>query len=543
MNKRFRVVTAFLLSFSLVLSACGGVQSGSGEDSGADKVQKLSMTIPGEPPTMDSAKATDVMSFDILNNVKEGLYRLDKDNKPEPAIASGVDISEDKKTYIFNLREAKWSDEEPVRAQDFEYAWKRALNPKTASEYANILFPVKNAEAYNSGDVSADKVGVEAVDEKTLKVELEEPTSYFLSLTSFVTYMPQRKDIVEKHGKKYAQEVDKMVYNGPFDLSKWQHEQELNLKKSETYWDRNAVKLTDVTMNIVKDSSTGVNLYTSDQTDITELDSALADAFKKSAEYTPVTQSRNYFLQFNTKNEFLSNEKVRKAISYAIDRETLIKEVLKNGSKPAYALVPPTIYSSDNKIFRKEGTKGHQYNPSEAKRLLKEGMDELEFTEKPTLTLLSYDDHRKQAAVYIQEQLKINLGMDVKIDPQPMKQKIDREDNGDFVVTLAGWKADYNDPMSFLEIFSSDHPINVGFWENKKYDQLIEKSRGNSDYDKRSADMVGAEKIVLEEAALAPIYYAGKAYLQKQYVKDVVRHPIGAELSLKWAYLKGKGEK
>lgn len=542
MNRKLYVTLALLLSVSLVLTACGGVQSG-GDEKGADKDQKLTLSITSEPPGLDSSKTTDTTSFDLLNNLMEGLYRLNKDNKPEPAIASRVDISDDKKTYTFHLRDAKWSDDKPVTAKDFEFAWKRALDPKTASEYAFILYPIKNAEAFNNEEVTADKVGVKAIDDKTLKVELDTPIPYFLSLTAFPTYLPLREDIVEKHGKKYAQEPDLMVYNGPFVLEEWQHEQNLKLTQNESYWDRHAVNLTDVTFNIVKESSTGVNLYTSDETDLTQLDNALADAFKKSPEYTPITGSAGYFLQFNINdNDFFANDKVRRAISYAIDRESLVKQVLKDGSKPAFALVPPTIYSSDNKIFREEGTKGHQHNPSEAKRLLDEGMEELGIKDKPSITLLSYDDHRKQIAVYIQEQLKINLGMDIKIDPQPSKQKIDREDNGDFEMTFAGWAADYNDPMSFLEIFMSTNPINVGHWKNGKYDELVRKSLTNPDFKKRSKDLIEAEKILLEEAPIAPIHYEGKVYLQKQYVKDVVRHPTGAELSLKWAYIKGKGK-
>ena len=249
---------------------------------GRDKKQVLDMTLTAEPPGLDSAVTTDVVSFDVLNNVMEGLYCLDKDNRPEPAIAAGVDISEDKKTYTFRLREAKWSDEEPVKAQDFEYAWKRALNPKTKGEYAYILYPIKNAEAHNTGQVSADEVGIKAVDEQTLQVELEYPVPYFLSLTTFPTYMPQRKDIVEKFGEKYGTEPDKMVYNGPFNLSEWQHEQKVQLQKSDTYWDRNTVRLETVNQYIVKDTSTGVNLYTSNQTDLTFLDSELSEAFKKS---------------------------------------------------------------------------------------------------------------------------------------------------------------------------------------------------------------------------------------------------------------------
>ncbi|GGA44237.1 peptide ABC transporter substrate-binding protein [Kroppenstedtia guangzhouensis] len=543
-RRRFFPLLAMVMTSALLLTACAGVTGGAvgtGEKAG-DKKQVLDMTLTAEPPGLDSAVTTDVVSFDVLNNVMEGLYRLDKDNRPEPAIAAGVDISEDKKTYTFRLREAKWSDEEPVKAQDFEYAWKRALNPKTKGEYAYILYPIKNAEAYNTGQVSADEVGIKAVDEQTLQVELEYPVPYFLSLTTFATYMPQRKDIVEKFGEKYGTEPDKMVYNGPFNLSEWQHEQKVQLQKSDTYWDRNTVRLETVNQYIVKDTSTGVNLYTSNQTDLTFLDSELSEAFKKSPEYLPVTTSTVQYLQFNTNNEFLSNANIRKAISYAIDREAMVK-ILKDGSQPAYGFVSPTIINSNNKNFRKESGDGHQFNPPEAKRLLKVGMEELGITEKPELTMLIYDDNRKKAAEVMQEQLRTNLGLEVRLDPRPLKQKLDEEAKGNFELTFAGWSADYNDPMSYLDMFLTDGPFNRGKWSNKTYDQLIKKSTGNPDNEERAKDLIQAEKILSDHAPIAPLYFGGEVYLQKQYVKNLVRHPVGTGISLKWAYMDGKENK
>ncbi|SMO82986.1 peptide ABC transporter substrate-binding protein [Melghirimyces algeriensis] len=542
-RKRLIPVLAVVTVISLLLTACGGLgPSGATgpKKKSLDKKQVLNMTFPAEPPSLDSAVTTDVTSFDILNNVMEGLYRLDKDNRPEPAIATGVDISDDKKTYTFHLRDAKWSDDKPVTAQDFEYAWKRALNPKTKGEYAKIFYAIRNAKAYNTGKVSANEVGIQAVDDKTLRVELEDPIPYFLSLTTFALYLPQRKDIVEKYGSKYATEPEYMVYNGPFNLSEWKHEQRLILEKSDTYWDRHTVSLTKVNFDIVKETNTGANLYTTGQTDITQLDSELAEAFKKSPEFLPVSGSAVHYLQFNTSNNFFSNKKIRKAISYAIDREALVK-VLKNGSKPAYGLVPPSIVNSDNKNFRKQVGDGHQYNPAEAQRLLKEGMKELEIEELPSeIRLLSYDDYRKDAAIVIQEQLKTNLGFNVLIDPQPFKQKLELEANGQFQISFAGWSADYNDPMTFLDIFVSDGAFNRGNWSNKQYDQLIQQSMGNKEYKARAKDLVKAETILNEEVPIAPLYYAGTVYLQKQYVKELVRHPVGSGLSLKWTYIDGK---
>ncbi|MDR6224157.1 peptide ABC transporter substrate-binding protein [Desmospora profundinema] len=541
MKRRWIVGLTWLTVLSIALVGCTGVNTGAPENEGsADENQVLDMTIPAEPPTLDHSVTTDAVSFDfILNNVMDGLYRLNKDNKPEPAIASGIDITEDKSTYTFSLREANWSDGEPVTAHDFEYAWKRALDPETKAEYAFILYPIKNAEAYNSGEVSADQVGVRAIDEKTLQVELEAPTPYFLSLTTFATYFPLREDIVDKYGNEYATGADKMVYNGPFEVGEWKHEQSLTLKKNQSYWDRNTVKLETVNMNIVKDTSTGVNLYTAGEVDVASLDSALADAFKKSPEYLPITLAETQYIQFNTNNEFLSNAKIRKAISYAVDRESITK-LLQDGSEPAYSFVPPSIFTSDNQIFREIAPDGHQYNPQEAQRLLEEGMEELGFTSKPRLTLLSFDDHRRQVAVAIQEQLKNTLDLDINIDPQPLRQKRDREAQRDFELSFISWRADYNDPQTYLDMWVTGGPFNRADWSNKEYDKLINDSVRNPDNEERTRNYVEAEKILLEGSPVAPVFYTGKIFLQKQYVKGIYRHPVGAELTLKWAYMDGK---
>lgn len=540
MKKRLTMAVTWLVALSLLIAGCGGVQTGAQDaEKGFDQNQELNMTFAAEPPSLDPSLAADAYSFDILNNVMEGLYRLNKDNKPEPAIASGVDISEDKTTYTFTLREANWSNGDAVTAQDFEYSWKRTLNPETKSEYAYILYPIKNAEAYNTGEASADDVGVKALDEKTLEVQLERPIPYFLSLTTFGTYLPQNQSAVEEFGEKYGSEADQTVYNGPFVVSEWKHEQSIQLKKSETYWDRNAVRLETVNLNIVKDTATGVNLYTGNQVDVAELSSSLAEAFQKSPEYLPFTGAISQHLVFNTSNEFLSNQKIRKAISYAIDRESLVK-ITKDGSEPSFAFVPPTILTSDNQVFREVSADGHQFNPQEAQRLLKEGLQELGISDPPRLTLLSYDDERRQHAVFMQEQLRNNLGLEVQINPKPFKQKLDLELAGDFEITYAGWAADYNDPQSFLDMWVSDGPYNWADWSNKEYDELIKSAIGNPSNEERTQNFVQAEKLLSEEAPIAPILYKGKIFLQKQYVKNVYRHPVGSELTLKWAYLDGK---
>lgn len=537
-KKRFAL--SILLIAAILLTACTDFTA---ENANLGE-QVLNITENQDPSDLDSVFAIEVTSMNLLNNIMEGLMRLNKDNNPIPGIAERYEISEDKKTYTFYLRDAKWSDGKAITAHDFHYAWLRALDPKNESAYAYILYPIVNAQEYNEKRAKAEDVGVKVIDERTLEVKLKDPSPYFLGLTSFPTYFPQRKDIVEKHGKKHATAVDKMVYNGPFILADWQQHQKLTLTKNEQYWDKHSVRLNEVNIFITKSTVAGVNQFNAGEVDRAKVDQAFTQAFKQTPDYTPVTLAGTEYLQFNIPgNRFLSNAKIRKALSIAIDRESLAEQVLQNGSSPAGAFVPPVIQGMDNKAFREmEGVpvNYHIFDPTHAKELLKEGMKELGIEKLPTNIqfLIADDELTKKTAVYIQDQWREHLDFDVKINPVPRKERIDREMKGDFFISLVGWQGDYNDPMTFLEVWTSDGPFNNGGWSNKKYDKLIADSLENTDFEKRMQDLIEAEKILLEEAAaISPLYYHGEAYIQKPYVQDFINHPVGTGYSLKWAYI------
>jgi oligopeptide transport system substrate-binding protein len=542
MRRKVYALAAVLFTVSWLLSACS--LSGNTAQGGPNEPQVLNLVVDSEPPNLDSATLIDGTSITVLNNVMEGLMRLDKDNKPVPAMAVDFpEISPDKKTYTFKIRDAKWSDGEPVKAQDFEYAWKRALDPKTKSEYAYILYPIKNAEEYNQGKVSENKVGVKALDDSTLQVKLKEPIPYFLSLTAFATYFPQREDIIEKYGKQYAKDPDKMVYNGPFVLSRWEHDQGLQYRKNDEYWDKNNVYLTEVNVKIVPDSTQAMSLYTSGQVDVAPLDDNLVEVFKNNKEYLPVTRGSTYYIIFNTDDAFLANKNIRKAISLAIDRDDLVKDVLKNGSEPAGGVVPPSIMGYNNQSFRDQAPAQPDYDPALAKQYFEKGLQELGLSAPPSdLTLMVYDDDRKKVAVAIQEQLETNLGLKVAIDPKPFKQKLNLEKKGYFEMSVGRWVGDYNDPMTFLDVWKSDSPVNFGDWKNPNFDRLIDTSKQTTNYQERNENLIKAEKMLIDDAALAPLYYESKSFVQKTYVHNLVRHPIGPEYSLKWAYIKGKAK-
>jgi oligopeptide transport system substrate-binding protein len=500
---------------------------------GSGNKQVLNLVEKAEPINLDTAKLIDDSSVKIVTNVMEGLMRLDKDNRPVPGMAADFPkVSADKKTYTFQLRDAKWSDGKPVTAYDFEYAWKRALNPETKSAYAFILYPIQGAEEYHTGKGSAEEVGVKVLDEKTLQVRLKEPIPYFLSLTSFITYSPQRKDIVEKYGDQYAEDADKMVYNGPFVLSEWEHQHSYRFVKNKNYWDRDHVFLDEVNVRIVPDSEEAMSMYVSNRADVVMLNNDLIEAFKDSKEFVTADSGTIYFLRFNTDFSIFRNQKIRQAFSLAVEREELVAKGLIDDI-PAGGMVPPLVMGYEG-YFRDHAEEYVDHDPEKAKSLLREGMEELDIDTLPAIELLVYDDDRKRIALVLKEQLQKNLGAEIRIHPLPQKQKFEVEEQGKFHLSFVRWTGDYNDPMTFLEMWHSQNALNFGGWSNKRYDRLIDRSRENTDYRKRERDLIEAEKILVEEAGAAPLYYEKEAYLQKTYVKNLVRHPVGAKYTLKW---------
>ncbi|PRX39320.1 oligopeptide transport system substrate-binding protein [Planifilum fimeticola] len=537
MKKRFSALAVLVGLTGWLLAGCGGFLGEAFKGSGEKQV--LNLVEKAEPINLDTAKLIDDSSVKIATNVLEGLMRLGPENRPEPGMAADFPkISKDKKTYTFKLRDAKWSDGRPVTAHDFEYAWKRALNPKTKSAYAFILYPIEGAEEYHTGKGSAEDVGVKALDDKTLRVRLKEPIPYFLSLTSFITYSPQRKDIVEKYGDEYAKDADKMVYNGPFVMSEWSHQNSYQFSKNGKYWDRKNVHLDEVNVRIVPDAEEAMGMYVSNQADVVMLNNDLIDAFKDTKEFVTANSGTIYFLRFNTNFSIFANKKIRQAFSLSVDREELIAKGLKD-DVPAGGMVPPLVMGYEG-YFRDHAKEYVKYDPEKAKGLLQEGMKELGIDTLPDIELLVYDDDRKLIALTLKEQLQKTLGVKIRINPLPQKQKFEMEEQGKFHLTFVRWTGDYNDPMTFLDMWHSKNALNFGGWSNGRYDELIERSRENPDFKKREKDLIQAEKILVEEAGAAPLYYEKEAYLQKTYVKNLVRHPVGAKYTLKWVRIEGK---
>jgi oligopeptide transport system substrate-binding protein len=526
------------MATALLLSGCNFSNSTEKVDEDNKVNQTLNVTEPADIPTLDSTKAHDGIAFTVLNNINEGLYRQDENNLPIKALATEHEESEDKVVHTFTLRDAKWSNGEPVTAQDFEYAWKRVMKDNSPYAFMFVTAGIKNAEAILNAEKDADELGIKAIDEKTLEVTLEAANPLFQTLLTFPTFLPQNQKFVEEKGDQYALEADGVLFNGPFKLVEWTHEQGWKYEKNEDYWDAKEVKLDNINVYVVKDPSTGSNLYETEKVDRVELSSALVDQYKDDANFQTMQESGLVFLRFNHNHPVLGNKDIRRAINMAIDKKGLTDVILKDGSSPLNGVVPAGFYNSpDNKDYRELNGDFNTGTVEEAQEAWAKGLKETGQKDVTvSINIADSDDHKK-VAEYIQAQLEDNLpGLKLEIKAVPFAQRLEIEKAIEYDLSLSSWGPDYSDPMTYLDMWLKDGSANRMDYYNPKLDELVAQARIESDLAKRYEMLLSLEKILLEEdAAIAPLYQEGESILIREKIKGVLVHPTGAEFSYKWA--------
>ncbi|MDM5335449.1 peptide ABC transporter substrate-binding protein [Ureibacillus composti] len=537
MKKSNFLLLVMLLALSLVLAACnfGGEEATTTEDGKSAK--ELNLVIPSEPPSLHPALATDTTSGVILQNVFEGLTTL-KDGEVVEAAAEDIKISDDQLTYKFTLRDTKWSNGDSVTAEDFAYAWKWALNPANASEYASILYPIKGAESYNLGEGTEDELGIKVVDEKTLEVTLENPTPYFLELTAFKTYYPVHKATAEGNDKWYTDAGETYVTNGPFTLADWQHAGSITLEKSENYWDKENVALDKVNIAMVENETTAGTMFDAGEIDFlgapfqnVSLDAI--DRYKKDGTLNVEDLASIYTYKLNTTGKFTSNANIRKALTLAIDRQGLIDNVAKGEQTPALGMVPKAV-----KGFEEQTGYFKDNDIEEAKKALEQGMKELGISDPSQISIgLSINTSEAHAAIaqYVQESWHKNLGIDVTIDNSEWQVYLEKLNMLDYDAARMGWGADYNDAYTFLEQYdSAKNGNNDTGWENAEYTKLLKQSQVETDPEKRIEILKQAEAIIMSENPVIPVYYYTNLYVSKDYVENIAPDKLG-NIYLKYA--------
>jgi oligopeptide transport system substrate-binding protein len=549
MKKKKMTVLASLLLVSAMFAGCSSGFSGS-ESKPADNAsgktsetaaaaKDLKVYVENEIKDLNQWKASDDVSFTILNNVEEGLYRLDLKNEPQPAMAEKVDVSDDKLTYTFTLRDnAKWSDGTPVTAQDFKYAWLNELDPKIGTNgYSFIMTDyIVGADEYAAGG-SADKVGIEAKDDKTLVVKLKQPTPYFLRLISLAPYFPMKEEFVKSKGDGFAVGADSMLFNGPYTVATVDAASGAVLEKNPGYWDAANVKIDKVDVKVIKEKSTALNAYKAGQLDRVLLSSSDVNASKSDPGFGTGINFRTTYLQFNTKADGISNVNIRKALKYGFDSKLLADQVLNNGSKAATGLIPDVMSGFDGKSFREMQGDLVGIDAAKAKEYWDQGVKEL--GKAPKITMLVADTSEvKDVATFMQSEYKKNLGIDVVIDTKTSKARNQLMDNSNYQMGITAWGADYDDAMTYLDLWANHTPYR-GNYENANYDKLITDAKKETDEQKRIQMLLAAEKTLLDDdVVVVPIYFGGYSYLLNSRVQNLEYHPYGNPVDFKYADVK-----
>ena len=555
---KLRKILAMVMALALLcatFTACGDTSgtsssagtsstaSDSGDSSAAEEGETatggpggtLNMRNTMEPTSLNTLLATYAYDFTPINAMIECLYRDDENDVPQPAGAETVDISDDKLVYTFHLREdATWSNGDPVVATDYEFAWQQALNPKVASDYAYMLYFIHNAEPYFNGEVEWSEVGVKVIDDHTLEVTLDNPLPYATDLFAFPTLAPINQKFYEEVGAdKYATDAEYFCCNGMYELTEWSHNSQIVFQKREDYWNADAVGPDEIVYKIITDSQAGLNSYLSREIDYTDLDSGevvqQAEAAGFEVGVKPARSS--YYLIVNTEDEFMSNQNLRLALAYAIDKQALIDTVYQNDNQPMTSFTPPAIYGAagaDGPTFQEAllEERGEMYPASgdleKAQEYLQAALEELGCTvDELNLSIDCADDSlRRNCATFLQEQWRQNLGIEnITVNSMQTKQVSANRQSGDYCMSLGGWSPDYNDAINFLDLWVTDGGNNDSFWGNEEYDNLIAQATAEADVEVRQQYLFDAEEILAAEMPVIPLYWQCQNY---SYNKDKI---------------------
>ncbi|MEX2488027.1 MAG: peptide ABC transporter substrate-binding protein, partial [Pseudomonadales bacterium] len=441
----------------------------------------------------------------------------------------------DEQGATFKLREeARWSDGVPVTAHDFVFAWRNALRPTTASEYAFILYSVKNAEVINEGELPATELGVRAVDDHTLEVDFERPVPYFLKLTAFSTYFPVRQDFFESQGDRYAADAEDLLFNGPFKLTSWKHGASLKMKKNEQYWDKESIHLNGVHADyITSDTRSRLNLFIDGKIAYTGLDGeTYQDAMSQRFRIKRFSTGSVFFIEFNHREgRPTANLNLRRAIQHVFDPYEMVNKVLATpGNLPGKSLFPVWLDGVDGKFRREYPAPEVEVDVDQAKEYLKKARQELGVDKISPLVLLTGDSPRAaKQAEYLQGLLKSRLDLEIKIDRQTFKQRLSKMTSGEFDMVAAGWGPDFDDVMTFGDLFASWNLNNRGRYSNPEYDKWVRVAMDSTDPGVRMDAMGKLQEILHEDAVIIPQYEQGVIYLMHPKLKGVVRRVVGAD--------------
>lgn len=532
MKKRLAISMMVIVTFLAACSTSDDKKDSGTEGSSQTKV--LNVGIESELSTADVSLAMDNTANEVMLQVAEGLYSFDQEGEAVPAVAKElVEPTNDGKTYTFKLREdAKWSNGDPVTAHDFEYAWKRTVTPATASPQAYYFEGLENYDAIENGEMDPNELGVKALDDYTLEVNLAYPMSYFPQLLAVAAYFPLNEAFVTEKGDVYGTSSEDTLYNGAFNLEDWNGSNiTWKYTKNDYYWDKDNVALDEVNVQVVKENATGANMFEAGGLDYVKITGELVAHQQDNPALTIRSIPGTYYLELNSKSDVFSNKNARKAIEYVTDSESIATQVLNDGSKKALGFVPTGFVNPETKKdFAEEVGDINPYDVDKAKEFWETAKKELNISEVEVEILCSDTENAKKLAEYVQGATSELEGLKVKLTAVPFNNRLEKSRSGDFDMVIGGWTPVYADPVDFLNLLHSGNGNNFGQFSNEKMDQLIDAANTTyaADVQKRWEVMQEADKIISEEAPLISLYQISEAYLVNENVKGLEFGPLGS---------------
>lgn len=542
MKKKKVLAIAIAAVVSIGLAACGMAKSGetdtvksTGGFPGTPDQDMVTLNVVSEPTELNSMRVSDSISISVLSHCMSGLIRLDENDVPVADLAESWDISDDGTVYTMNLKkDAKWSNGEPVTANDYYYSWVSQMKPDTGSIFASYIYKnLKNGEEFYNGKVDESQIGLKVEDDYTLKIEWSHPITeanalFYLSQPFF---LPVNQKAYENIGdEQYAKDAEKIVTNGAYTMTEWVHDDHITLEKSEDYYDADAIGIPKVKLTMIGDANTAVNAFTAGEIDLCSLYSEQIDQIEKISKDAVLSyvDGGSWYIDFNTRDENISNVNLRKALSHSIDVQSLLDNVINDGSIAADGMVPGVIAGADGKSYAEVRGSLFAYDKDAASKYLDTALEELGKTKEELKLTFSASDttYNQNQAAYLQQQWKENLGLDVALESMPVNTLIENRNGGNYSFQVGGWGPSENDAITFLEIFTTDNMNNHGKYSNAEYDRLIAASMGESDPAKRQEILIQAEQILMDDMVVGPLYFTCTTYAVSDKIEGIARTPF-----------------
>ena len=503
--------------------------------------QSITIAIAEEPPQLNNSLSTDQSSGMILGHVMEGLLRFADNGSIEAGIAEKWKITSSTATFWIR-EEARWSDGSPILAKDFVFSSKTALLPETASEYPFLLYTIKNGRAVNEGILPVTELGLSAPEPRKLIVKLERPVAYFDKLMTFPTYFPIQEKFYSQKSGRFGADAKDLIYSGPFIIKTWVHGARLLLEKNPFYWDRDNIQLNQINIGyITQDASAKLNFFQDGKIALTDLTADnLDNAMKNRWSIKESQDGALFFLEFNHRERRLTNNLFfRKALQHTIDMDELVYKVTKlPGYLPGKSIFPVWLHGA-NRLLREEYPAPEvELNSAIAKQYLERAKQELGISVWPDLVLLTGDTPTANTqSEWLQGVLKNKLDLNIKIDKQIFKQRLAKMTSGEFDMVMAGWGPDYDDPLTFGDLFASWNLNNRGRYANREMDNAIEIAQSSTDPKDRIKAFDAIQQIIFDEAVILPLYERGLTYVIHPQLKNVKRRVLGASTDYTKAYV------